>query len=111
VGNSIWYAGGTALISQKGDPKMKIWMAVAGVLLVPACSYAQGAKPCEELKTEIAAKLDAKGVKGYSLDIVAKDADAGDGKVVGTCEAGAKKIVYKKGAAAAETPAKAPSNP
>jgi hypothetical protein len=88
---------------------MKIWMAVAGVLLVPACSYAQGAKPCEELKTEIAAKLDAKGVKGYSLDIVAKDADAGDGKVVGTCEAGAKKIVYKKGAAAAETPAKAPS--
>jgi hypothetical protein len=29
--------------------------------------------------------------------------------VVGTCEAGAKKIVYKKGAAAAETPAKAPS--
>ncbi len=87
---------------------MKVWMAVAGVLLVPACSYAQ-AKPCEELKTEIAAKLDAKGVKGYSLDIVAKDADAGDGKVVGTCEAGSKKIIYKKGAAAAETPAKVPS--
>jgi Protein of unknown function (DUF1161) len=87
---------------------MKLWMAVAGVLLVPACSYAQ-AKPCEELKTEIAAKLDAKGVKGYSLDIVAKDADAGDGKVVGTCEAGSKKIIYKKGAAAAEAPAKTPS--
>jgi len=88
---------------------MKVWMAVAGVLLVPACSYAQGAKACDELKTEIAAKLDAKGVKGYSLDIVAKDADAGDGKVVGTCEGGAKKIVYKKGAAATETPAKTPS--
>ena len=96
-------------ISDKGDPQMKIWMAVAGVLLVPACSYAQAAKPCEELKTEIAAKLDAKGVKGYSLDIVAKDVDAAEGKVVGTCEAGSKKIVYKKGAAAAETPAKAPS--
>jgi hypothetical protein len=90
---------------------MKIWLGIAAVLVMPACSYAQGAKPCEELKTEIAAKLDAKGVKGYSLDIVAKDADAGDGKVVGTCEAGAKKIVYKKGAAAAEAPAKAPSNP
>jgi len=88
---------------------MKIFLAIAGVLLVPACGYAQAAKPCEELKTEIAAKLDAKGVKGYSLDIVAKDADAADGKVVGTCEGGAKKIVYKKGAAPAETPAKAPS--
>ena len=87
---------------------MKLWLGIAAVFVVPACSYAQ-AKPCEELKTEIAAKLDAKGVKGYSLDIVGKDADAGDGKIVGTCEAGAKKIVYKKGAAAAETPAKAPS--
>lgn len=90
---------------------MKISLAIAAVLFVPACSYAQGAKPCEELKTEIAAKLDAKGVKGYSLEIVAKDADAGDGKVVGTCEGGTKKIVYKKGAAATETPEKAPSNP
>jgi Protein of unknown function (DUF1161) len=102
---------GRALISYEGDPKMKIWVGVAVVLVVlvvPACSYAQ-AKSCEELKTEIAAKLDAKGVKGYSLDIVAKDTDAGDGKVVGTCEAGAKKIVYKKGAAAAEAPDKTPS--
>ena len=88
---------------------MKILLAIGAVLVVPACSYAQGPKACDELKTEIAAKLDAKGVKGYSLDIVAKDADAGDGKVVGTCEGGAKKIIYKKGAAAAETPDKAPS--
>jgi len=90
---------------------MKKWLVIAGVLFVPACGYAQAAKPCEELKTEIAAKLDAKGVKGYSLDIVAKDADAADGKVVGTCEGGSKKIVYKKGAAAAQTPAKESSNP
>ncbi len=90
---------------------MKKRLVIAAVLFVPACGYAQGAKPCEELKTEIAAKLDAKGVKGYSLDIVAKDADAADGKVIGTCEAGTKKIVYKKGAAATETPAKTPSNP
>ena len=76
--------------------------------MLPLTAFAEK-KSCEELKTEIAAKLDAKGVKGYSLDIVAKDADAGDGKVVGTCEAGSKKIIYKKGAAAAETPAKAPS--
>lgn len=81
---------------------MKILVAVGAVLLVPACSFAQGAKACEELKTEIAAKLDAKGVKNYKLDIVAKDADAGDAKVVGTCEGGSKKILYKRGEAAAK---------
>jgi hypothetical protein len=80
------------------------------VLFVPACNYAQGAKPCEELKTEIAAKLDAKGVQGYSLEIVATDQDV-DGKVVGTCDGGTKKIVYKKGAATPQTPAKEPSKP
>lgn len=90
---------------------MKVLLTVAAVLLVPACSYAQGAKPCEELKSEIAAKLDAKNVKGYTLEIVDKDKDVTDGKAVGTCEGGTKKIIYRKGAAAADTPAKAPSNP
>lgn len=51
------------------------------------------AKPCEELKTEIAAKLDAKGVKHYELAVVAADAVA-DHKVVGSCEGGSKKITY-----------------
>jgi uncharacterized protein DUF1161 len=78
---------------------MKVWLSVAAVLLLPACSHAQGPKACEELKTEIAAKLDAKGVTGYTLEVVAKDAEA-EGKVVGTCEGGTKKIVYRKGAAA-----------
>jgi hypothetical protein len=87
---------------------MKLLIAVGAVLLVPVCSFAQGAKACEELKTEIAAKLDAKGVKNYTLDIVAKDADAGDAKVVGTCEGGAKKILYKRGEAAAKSEKKEP---
>lgn len=88
---------------------MKVLLTIAAVLVVPACSYAQAAKPCEELKTEIAAKLDAKGVKNYTLDIVAKDADAGDAKVVGTCEAGTKKILYKKGEAAMKSEKKEPA--
>jgi len=88
---------------------MKVLLTIAAVLVVPACSYAQAAKPCEELKTEIAAKLDAKGVKGYTLDIVAKDADAGDAKVVGTCEGGTKKILYKKGDAAMKSEKKEPA--
>ena len=52
-------------------------------------------KGCEELKGEIAAKLDSKGVKNYSLEIVASDS-VKDEKVVGTCEAGSKSIVYKR---------------
>jgi hypothetical protein len=89
---------------------MRIWLAMAAALIVPASAHAQGAKACEDLKTEIAAKLDAKGVKSYSLDIVAKDADAADGKVVGTCEGGAKKIVYRK-TTTPPAPAKDPSKP
>jgi hypothetical protein len=84
---------------------MKVLLTIAAVLIVPACSYAQGPKACEELKSEIAQKLDAKGVKSYSLDIVDKDKDA-DGKVVGTCEGGSKKIVYRKTAAAEKEAAK-----
>jgi Protein of unknown function (DUF1161) len=57
--------------------------------------HAFAAKPCEELKTEIAAKLDAAGVKNYVLDIVETD-KVGDAKVVGSCEGGSKKITYAK---------------
>ncbi len=66
----------------------------AALALAATSSFAAG-KPCEELKTEIAAKLDAKKVSGYTLDIVEAD-KAGDAKVVGTCEGGAKKITYTK---------------
>jgi len=59
-------------------------------------AFAAG-KPCDELKAEIAAKLDEKKVTGYTLEVV--DADkAGDQKVVGSCEGGSKKIVYAKAA-------------
>lgn len=62
---------------------------------VAAVSCAHAAKSCEELKTEIAAKLDAKGVKGYSLTVV-ENADVGDAKVVGHCDGGTRKITYKR---------------
>ncbi len=75
--------------------KTKIAFAIATVLALAASSTFAAGKPCEQLKTEIAAKLDAKKIAGYTLDIV--DAGkAGDTKVVGTCEGGAKKITYAK---------------
>ncbi|PKO51994.1 MAG: hypothetical protein CVU26_07470 [Betaproteobacteria bacterium HGW-Betaproteobacteria-2] len=61
------------------------------------CASAQAAiKPCEELKEEIAAKIDAKGVPSYSLKVVPIDADE-PGRQVGTCDGGTKKIIYVRG--------------
>ncbi len=68
---------------------------VAAALALAGSSAFAAGKSCDELKTEIAAKLDGKKVTGYTLDIVAAD-KAGDSKVVGTCEGGAKKITYSK---------------
>jgi hypothetical protein len=74
---------------------MKKLAVALGLMALAGTALAAG-KPCEELKGEIAAKLDAKGVSGYSLEIVDKGA-AASGKVVGTCEGGTKEIVYKRG--------------
>ena len=76
--------------------KRKI-MLLAVVLLVSALpALAEEAKKtCEELKGEVAAKLDAKGVKGYTLAIV-KAEDVKDAKVVGSCDGGAMKIIYER---------------
>jgi hypothetical protein len=90
---------------------MRAWLTVAAVLLVSTCGYAQGRKSCEELKPEINQKVEAKGVKGYSLEIVEKNKEVGDAKVVGTCDGGAKKIVYQRTATTPQTPAKKPSKP
>ncbi len=65
------------------------------VLGLSTTAYAQK-KDCNELKTEIEAKIKKNGVDKFTLDIVEADKQV-EGKVVGTCDGGAKKIVYKKG--------------
>lgn len=52
-------------------------------------------KPCDELKGEIDAKLQAKGVVNYTLDIIPAD-QVKDQSVVGSCDGGTMKIVYSK---------------
>ncbi|EZI27074.1 DUF1161 domain-containing protein [Pseudomonas extremaustralis] len=74
---------------------MKKFLLAVGLLSMAGTALAAG-KPCEELKSEIAAKIDAKGASGYSLEVVDKGAST-DAKVVGTCEGGTKEIVYKRG--------------
>jgi hypothetical protein len=67
-----------------------------GVLLLMAAAPAfSEQKSCAELAGDIAVRLEAKGVKGYQLDIVDAD-EVGAQTVVGTCEGGAKKITYRK---------------
>lgn len=74
---------------------MKKFLLAVGLLSIAGTALAAG-KPCDELKSELAAKLDAKGVQHYSLDVVEKGA-AADGQVIGSCEGGTKEIVYKRG--------------
>lgn len=69
------------------------------LLILSACtlllvqSAHAAAKPCDELKAEIAAKLDEKGVKNYEITAVDTD-KVGDAKVIGSCDGGTKKLTY-----------------
>ncbi|MBC3958022.1 DUF1161 domain-containing protein [Pseudomonas triticifolii] len=74
---------------------MKKFLLAAGLLSIAGTALAAG-KPCEELKSEIDAKLQAKGVSSYTLEAVEKGSADGQ-QVVGTCDAGTKEIVYKRG--------------
>ena len=73
---------------------MKKFLIAVGAFALAGNVLAAG-KPCEELKSEIDAKLQAKGVASYSLEVVDKGS-AGGKQVVGTCEGGTKEIVYSK---------------
>jgi hypothetical protein len=74
---------------------MKMLIAIVTLLLVATPAMAQR-KACEELKAEIEAKIKNNGVKEFTLEIVEND-QAKDGKVVGSCDGGTKKILYKRG--------------
>jgi len=73
---------------------MRNLLLAAVVLLLAVPAYGAG-KPCDELKSEIDAKLKDKKVEGYTLDVVANE-DVKDQTVVGSCEGGTKKIIYKR---------------
>ena len=73
---------------------MRSLLTVAVLSLATASAYAQAAKTCDDVKAEIAKKIEANGVKTYTLDVVPTDkANDAKGKVVGSCEGGAKKIM------------------
>jgi hypothetical protein len=69
-------------------------LAIIGCMLVTSALAAP--KPCEELKAEIEAKIQASGVPSYTLEIVKNDEVHDQNMVVGSCENGTKKIIYQK---------------
>jgi Protein of unknown function (DUF1161) len=76
---------------------VRLIIAALVVLGVSGTAWAQSQrKDCGELKGEIEAKIKKNGVDKFSLDVVDIDAQA-EGKQVGTCDGGTKKIVYKRG--------------
>ena len=78
-----------------GETMVKLIAAAVVVGLAVSGPALAQKKDCGELKGEIEAKIKKNGVDKFSLDIVDKDAQA-EGKIVGTCEGGTKKIVYKR---------------
>jgi hypothetical protein len=71
---------------------------IAATLIISALTTSALAapKPCEELKAEIEAKIQAQNVSSYTLEIVRNDEVQDQNMVVGTCENGTKKIIYQK---------------
>ena len=68
-------------------------------LAVVCCALATSAlaapKPCEELKAEIEAKIQANNLSSYTLEIVSNEEVHDENMVVGSCESGTKKIIYQ----------------
>jgi hypothetical protein len=84
--------------------QLAVW---AVLLLAAGAGSALARKPCEELKAEIAKKIEANNVKSYTLEIVPKDQEA-EGKVVGACDGGTNKIMYRRTEAPPPSPVAEP---
>ena len=76
---------------------MKILALGAALLMLGTPDLAK--KPCDELKSDSEAKLQAKGVKNYTLEIKSteetKELKEGSA-IVGSCDGGTKKIVFTR---------------
>ncbi|MDR0278920.1 MAG: DUF1161 domain-containing protein [Paucimonas sp.] len=73
-----------------------IRIAIAVLASTFAVSAFAAPKPCEELKAEIEAKIQARGVTSYTLEIVPNSEVHDQNMVVGSCEGGTKKIIYQR---------------
>jgi hypothetical protein len=70
---------------------------IAAILMLGALTTSAFAAPlpCESLKDEIEAKIQAQNVSSYTLEIVSNEEVHDQNMVVGTCDNGTKKIIYQ----------------
>lgn len=72
-------------------------MALAFAVSVGSVGSASAAGSCDALRSQIEAKIAASGVANFTVTTVdAAAASGARGKVVGSCEMGAKSIVYQQ---------------
>jgi outer membrane biosynthesis protein TonB len=92
---------------------LPLLLAIAALWL-PSAALAQGSA-CDQLKTTLAARIEATGVRGYSLEAVPASTSVPAGaKAIGNCEGGALKILYRRwggASVAASAPVAAPEPP
>ncbi|MDM0018792.1 DUF1161 domain-containing protein [Variovorax saccharolyticus] len=85
----------------------RLWLLPAAWALAAAAS---GAEDCEALRARIEAKIAAAGVLRFAVTTVDAAAPA-EGQVVGSCELGSKKIVYRRDLAPGSEPSRPRSAP
>ena len=66
------------------------------LLLAFEVSAADLRKPCDGLAREVAAKVEADGVKADTLDPVGAAARGEGKRIVGSCEGGTRRIAYAR---------------
>jgi len=74
------------------------------IVVLAFTGAANAASNCDDILAQIDAKIRSAGVARFTLTTAAADATV-SGKVVGTCDRGARKIVYE-----AEAPSSAPGS-
>lgn len=99
----------------RGRDCLRLFAAQGGVLtllqaasMVLAASALAQTNTCDEFKAVLAARIESSGVRGYSLETVKSGTPVPpDAKVIGTCESGARNVIYRRWGAARAAPASA----
>ena len=68
---------------------------LATSLLLMAFSASAGVLSCDALKSKIEKKVADKGIKDYGMTVVSQDTQM-KGRVLGTCDGGAMKVIHVK---------------
>ena len=86
------------------------FLSAAALLLASSASHAADTNNCEAIRAQIDAKVRASGVSDFALSVVAADSRV-NGRVVGSCDLGSRKIVYDKASSPSVAPAQSRTSP